>query len=189
MRSTPSSASRCARGDLAGAYAGVRPLISSGDSRRSVDISRKAELYETSSGMLTITGGKLTTWRRMAKQVVDRLVEREGRECPLPHRRDTAWACRLAPRTSRRPRGSGRARSPSWRFATGTLPAASFSSPATIAAWRGRSSPSCPTSWPRRRSRRDSSRPKRRRCAVAAHPLGDSRRDEAAQRRVGATGR
>jgi glycerol-3-phosphate dehydrogenase len=68
--------------DLVGAYAGVRPLISTGDPKRSVDISRKAELYETSSGMLTITGGKLTTWRRMAKQTVDRLVEREGREAP-----------------------------------------------------------------------------------------------------------
>ncbi len=68
--------------DLVGAYAGVRPLISSGDPKKSVDISRKAELYETSSGMLTITGGKLTTWRRMAKQTVDRLVEREGREAP-----------------------------------------------------------------------------------------------------------
>ncbi len=68
--------------DLIGAYAGVRPLISSGDPRKSVDISRRAELYETSSGMLTITGGKLTTWRRMAKQTVDRLVEREGREAP-----------------------------------------------------------------------------------------------------------
>jgi glycerol-3-phosphate dehydrogenase len=68
--------------DLVGAYAGVRPLISSGDPRKSVDISRKAELYETSSGMLTITGGKLTTWRRMAKQTVDRLVEREGRQAP-----------------------------------------------------------------------------------------------------------
>jgi glycerol-3-phosphate dehydrogenase len=69
-------------GNLVGAYAGVRPLISTGDPRKSVDISRKAELYETSSGMLTITGGKLTTWRRMAKQTVDRLVEREGREAP-----------------------------------------------------------------------------------------------------------
>jgi glycerol-3-phosphate dehydrogenase len=67
---------------LTGAYAGVRPLISSGDSRKSVDISRKAELYETSSGMITITGGKLTTWRRMAKLAVDRLVEREGRDAP-----------------------------------------------------------------------------------------------------------
>jgi glycerol-3-phosphate dehydrogenase len=71
-----------AASDLTGAYAGVRPLISTGDPRKSVDISRRAELYETSSGLLTITGGKLTTWRRMAKQVVDRMVEREGREAP-----------------------------------------------------------------------------------------------------------
>jgi glycerol-3-phosphate dehydrogenase len=66
--------------DLTGAYAGVRPLIATGDPKKSVDISRKAELYETSSGMLTITGGKLTTWRRMARQVVDRIVERDERE-------------------------------------------------------------------------------------------------------------
>jgi glycerol-3-phosphate dehydrogenase len=70
------------RGDVTGAYAGVRPLISTGDSKKSVDISRKAELYETSSGLITITGGKLTTWRRMAKLAVDRLVERDGRQAP-----------------------------------------------------------------------------------------------------------
>ncbi|MBW3609340.1 MAG: glycerol-3-phosphate dehydrogenase/oxidase, partial [Actinobacteria bacterium] len=68
--------------DLTGAYAGVRPLITTGDPKKSVDISRKAELYETSSGMVTITGGKLTTWRRMAKMAVDRLVEREARDAP-----------------------------------------------------------------------------------------------------------
>jgi glycerol-3-phosphate dehydrogenase len=68
--------------DLTGAYAGVRPLISTGDPKKSVDISRKAELYETSSGLVTITGGKLTTWRRMAKMAVDRIVEREGRDAP-----------------------------------------------------------------------------------------------------------
>ena len=66
--------------DLTGAYAGVRPLISSGDPKKSVDISRRAELYETSSGMLTITGGKLTTFRRMAAQVVDRITQRDGRD-------------------------------------------------------------------------------------------------------------
>jgi len=71
-----------APGDLTGAFAGVRPLISTGDPKKSVDISRKAELYETSSGMITITGGKLTTWRRMAKMTVDRLVEREARDAP-----------------------------------------------------------------------------------------------------------
>jgi len=68
--------------DVAGAYAGVRPLISTGDPKKSVDISRKAELYETSSGLITITGGKLTTWRRMAKMAVDRMVEREFRTAP-----------------------------------------------------------------------------------------------------------
>ena len=68
--------------DVSGAYAGVRPLISTGDPKKSVDISRKAELYETSSGMITITGGKLTTWRRMAKMTVDRIVERDGRDAP-----------------------------------------------------------------------------------------------------------
>jgi glycerol-3-phosphate dehydrogenase len=70
------------RGDVAGAFAGVRPLISTGDPKKSVDISRKAELYETSSGLVTITGGKLTTWRRMAKLAVDRIVERDGRDAP-----------------------------------------------------------------------------------------------------------
>jgi glycerol-3-phosphate dehydrogenase len=70
------------REHIAGTYAGVRPLISTGDPKKSVDISRKAELYETSSGMITITGGKLTTWRRMAKMTVDRLVEREARTAP-----------------------------------------------------------------------------------------------------------
>src|SRR5258707_13598145 len=71
-----------AASDIGRASEGVRPLISTGAPRKSVDISRKAELYETSSGMVTITGGKLTTWRRMAKMAVDRLVEREARDAP-----------------------------------------------------------------------------------------------------------
>ncbi len=75
-------AARLGPGDVTGAFAGVRPLISTGDPKKSVDISRKAELYETSSGMVTITGGKLTTWRRMAKLAVDRIVEREARDAP-----------------------------------------------------------------------------------------------------------
>ena len=70
------------RADITGAFAGVRPLISTGDPRKSVDISRKAELYESSSGMITITGGKLTTWRRMAKSTIDRVTERDGRDAP-----------------------------------------------------------------------------------------------------------
>jgi glycerol-3-phosphate dehydrogenase len=92
--------------DLVGAYAGVRPLISTGDPRKSVDISRKAELYETSSGMLTITGGKLTTWRRMAKQTVDRLVLREGREAPC-HTHEIPLGMSARPEDLEAPEGVG----------------------------------------------------------------------------------
>jgi glycerol-3-phosphate dehydrogenase len=92
--------------NLVGAYAGVRPLISTGDPRKSVDISRKAELYETSSGMLTITGGKLTTWRRMAKQTVDRLVEREGREAPC-HTHEIPLGMPVRPEDLQAPDGVG----------------------------------------------------------------------------------
>jgi glycerol-3-phosphate dehydrogenase len=92
--------------DLVGAYAGVRPLIATGDPRKSVDISRKAELYETSSGMLTITGGKLTTWRRMAKQTVDRLVEREGREAPC-HTHEIPLGMAARPEDLEAPAGVG----------------------------------------------------------------------------------
>lgn len=68
--------------NITGAYAGVRPLISTGDPKKSVDISRTSELYETPGGMITITGGKLTTWRQMACDVVDRIVARDRREAP-----------------------------------------------------------------------------------------------------------
>ena len=67
---------------VAGAFAGVRPLIAPAEGKKSVDISRKAELYETSSGMITITGGKLTTWRAMAEMTVDRIVQREQADAP-----------------------------------------------------------------------------------------------------------
>jgi glycerol-3-phosphate dehydrogenase len=92
--------------DLVGAYAGVRPLIATGDPKKSVDISRKAELYETSSGMLTITGGKLTTWRRMAKQTVDRLVEREGREAAC-HTAEIPLGMEARPEDLEAPQGVG----------------------------------------------------------------------------------
>lgn len=69
-------------GHITGAYAGVRPLIATGDPKKSADISRTSEMYETPSGMITMTGGKLTTWRPMAEQVVDRIVARDRREAP-----------------------------------------------------------------------------------------------------------
>jgi glycerol-3-phosphate dehydrogenase len=68
--------------DITGAYAGLRPLIAGTRARPSVDISRRAALYESAQGTITVTGGKLTTYRRMAKLAVDRVVARERRRAP-----------------------------------------------------------------------------------------------------------
>ncbi len=67
--------------DVLGAWAGVRPLIRSGAATMK-DVSRRHTLVEGRGGLLTITGGKLTTYRRMAKDVVDRVVERDDRRAP-----------------------------------------------------------------------------------------------------------
>jgi len=90
--------------DVVGAFAGVRPLIAPAEGKKSVDISRKAELYETSSGMITITGGKLTTWRHMAEMTVDRIVSRDGAEAPC-RTRDAAIGKWVSPDELRRVEG------------------------------------------------------------------------------------
>ena len=64
-------------GDVVGAWAGCRPLLR-GSSEAMSDLSRRHALSEGPTGLLTITGGKLTTYRRMAKDVVDRVVDRDG---------------------------------------------------------------------------------------------------------------
>jgi glycerol-3-phosphate dehydrogenase len=66
--------------DVLGAWAGVRPLLRQPGSSSMSDMSRRHVLVEGQGGLLTITGGKLTTYRRMAKDVVDRIVARDGRK-------------------------------------------------------------------------------------------------------------
>ena len=60
--------------DINGAYAGLRPLVA-GKRGSTADLSRKHSIYEISPGILGITGGKLTTYRRMAADVVDRVAD------------------------------------------------------------------------------------------------------------------
>jgi glycerol-3-phosphate dehydrogenase len=58
--------------DLVGAYAGLRPLIA-GKGGPTADLSRKHAVYDIVPGVIGITGGKLTTFRRMAGDAVDRV--------------------------------------------------------------------------------------------------------------------
>lgn len=64
---------RVRRADIQSTYAGLRPLLLDGTDVPS-KASREHHLFESDSGLITITGGKLTTWRLMAKEVVDRLT-------------------------------------------------------------------------------------------------------------------
>ncbi|MGE0215880.1 glycerol-3-phosphate dehydrogenase/oxidase [Mycolicibacterium sp.] len=63
--------------DVLGAYAGLRPLIDTGGAK-TADISREHAVTESPSGVLSIIGGKLTEYRYMAEDVVDRAVATRG---------------------------------------------------------------------------------------------------------------
>jgi glycerol-3-phosphate dehydrogenase len=60
-------------------YAGYRPLLSSrGTGRSTAKLSRTHAVLQSPSGLVTIVGGKLTTYRRMAQDTVDVLSRRDG---------------------------------------------------------------------------------------------------------------
>ena len=60
-------------GDVIGAYAGLRPLIDTGEGR-TADVSREHAVVEGPSGVISIIGGKLTEYRYMAQDVLDRAI-------------------------------------------------------------------------------------------------------------------
>lgn len=65
--------------DVLGVWAGLRPLVKSVASGRTADLSRGHRVVDRTGGVITITGGKLTTYRHMAADTVDHVVKRLGR--------------------------------------------------------------------------------------------------------------
>lgn len=61
--------------DVVGAYAGLRPLVDTG-AGRTADVSREHAIVESADGVLSVIGGKLTEYRFMAEDVVNRAVAR-----------------------------------------------------------------------------------------------------------------
>lgn len=57
--------------DVVATWAGLRPLLRDAGSARTADLSRRHAVRRSDSGMVTVTGGKLTTYRRMASDTVD----------------------------------------------------------------------------------------------------------------------
>ncbi|MDH3708187.1 MAG: glycerol-3-phosphate dehydrogenase/oxidase, partial [Acidimicrobiia bacterium] len=62
------------RGQVTGTWAGLRPLVNNASSDRTADLSRRHSVSTAASGVVTVTGGKLTTYREMAADAVDAMV-------------------------------------------------------------------------------------------------------------------
>lgn len=61
--------------DVVSSFAGWRPLVAPATAGLAASaVSREHEIFETASGLVAIAGGKLTSYRTMARQAVDRLV-------------------------------------------------------------------------------------------------------------------
>jgi len=73
-------------GDVVSTWAGVRPLVAEEGSPTPSDVSRDYEIESEPPGLVSIAGGKLTTYRSMAQDLLDRLVAAEGRRLDWSHR-------------------------------------------------------------------------------------------------------
>ena len=73
-------------------WSGIRPLVGDGSGRASKELSRKDEVWTSSTGLLSVGGGKLSAYRAMAERIVDTLIENHAftakpcstGEVPLP---------------------------------------------------------------------------------------------------------
>nr|WP_274382306.1 glycerol-3-phosphate dehydrogenase/oxidase [Paenibacillus paridis] len=65
--------------DVESSWAGLRPLIQQ-EGKSPSEISRRDEIFVSDSGLISIAGGKLTGYRKMAETVVDKVVELVGAE-------------------------------------------------------------------------------------------------------------
>jgi len=61
--------------DIESSWAGLRPLIHE-DGKSASELSRKDEIFESDSGLISIAGGKLTGYRKMAERIVDRVLKK-----------------------------------------------------------------------------------------------------------------
>ena len=82
------------RSDILSVFAGLRPLVRA-DAKATRDVTREHTVAVSESGLVTLTGGKWTTYRRMAEDTVDRAVASAGlppRPSRTEHLRLHGWA-------------------------------------------------------------------------------------------------
>lgn len=82
------------RQDVKSVFAGIRPLVSTNHDRKTSSISRDHHLMVSESGLVTITGGKWTTYRKMAEDTIDKAAMIAGlniQKCPTSDLRIHGW--------------------------------------------------------------------------------------------------
>ena len=85
---------RPTRADVRSVFAGIRPLVSESDESPTATLSREHTIEVSKSGLLSIAGGKWTTYRRMAQDCVDQAAVLAGldkRPCPTTTLRIHGW--------------------------------------------------------------------------------------------------
>ncbi len=80
--------------DVLSIFAGLRPLVKSGDAAHTAVMSRDHTLLVSPSGLITVTGGKWTTYRKMAEDVMDQaemVAGVDNRDCVTQHLQIHGW--------------------------------------------------------------------------------------------------
>ena len=105
-------------GDITATWAGLRPLVAAASSERTADLSRRHVVSASGDGVVRVTGGKLTTYREMAEDTVDVVMQQLGRSG-----RSRTKKLALVGATKRLPAGNGDDAALGWhlvrRFGTG----------------------------------------------------------------------
>jgi len=80
--------------DVRSVFAGLRPLVKQGDATSTAALSRDHTIVVSESGLLTVTGGKWTTYRKMAEDVIDQaeiIAGLEGKPCSTENHQIHGW--------------------------------------------------------------------------------------------------
>lgn len=76
------------RSDVLSVFAGLRPLAATDNAVSTKEISRSHKIFISDSGLITVTGGKWTTYRKMAEDIIDKAIQSAGLTkvaCTTPH--------------------------------------------------------------------------------------------------------
>jgi glycerol-3-phosphate dehydrogenase len=95
--------------DVLSIFAGLRPLVKSGDDTNTAAISRDHTILVSNSGLITVTGGKWTTYRKMAEDVIDQAEMVSGvdqKRCETETLQIRGWSRTEIPEPNLRPYGA-----------------------------------------------------------------------------------